>query len=58
MPDFNQPFIVETDASEKGLGAVLMQGNRPIASLSKALSQRTQALLTYEKGFLALLTAV
>lgn len=58
MPYFNQPFILETDASDKGMGAVLMQGKRPIAFLSKALGVRNQGLSTYEKEFLALLTAV
>jgi Reverse transcriptase (RNA-dependent DNA polymerase)/RNase H-like domain found in reverse transcriptase/Retroviral aspartyl protease len=56
--NFTQPFILETDASDKGLGAVLMQGHRPIAYLSKALGVKNQQLSTYEKEFLALLTAV
>ncbi|KAJ4816839.1 polyprotein [Rhynchospora pubera] len=58
MPDFTQPFIIETDASDKGMGAVLMQGKRPIAFLSKSLGVKAQGLSTYEKEFLALLTAV
>jgi Reverse transcriptase (RNA-dependent DNA polymerase)/RNase H-like domain found in reverse transcriptase len=37
MPNFNDPFIMETNASDKGLGAVLMQGKRPITFLSKAI---------------------
>ncbi|KAJ1687481.1 hypothetical protein LUZ63_018871 [Rhynchospora breviuscula] len=58
MPDFSKPFTVETDACDKGIGAVLMQGRRPIAFISKSLGIKSLGLSTYEKEFLALLTAV
>jgi hypothetical protein len=58
LPDFNQQFIVETDASDVGLGAVLMQKDKPIAFLSKPLSVKNKFLYIYEKEFLTLIMAV
>ncbi|XP_071704418.1 uncharacterized mitochondrial protein AtMg00860-like [Rutidosis leptorrhynchoides] len=46
LPDFNKEFIIETDASGVGIGAVLQQGGHPIAFLSKTLSTRHQSLST------------
>lgn len=37
-------FVVQTDASDKGIGAVLMQEGHPLAYLSKALGPRAQGL--------------
>jgi hypothetical protein len=56
--DFSVPFVVETDACATGVGAVLMQNDRPIAFLSKALGPTHQHLSIYEKEFLALIMAV
>ncbi|KAJ4759850.1 polyprotein [Rhynchospora pubera] len=58
LPDYSKQFIIETDASAFGIGAVLMQENRPIAYLSKSLGIKNQGLSTYEKELLALITAV
>ena len=58
LPNFADPFVVETDACATGVGAVLMQHGRPIAFLSKALGPQHQQLSIYEKEFLALIMAV
>ena len=58
LPTFQEPFVVETDASDYGIGAVLHQQGHPIAYVSKALGPRTQGLSTYEKESLAILLAV
>lgn len=58
IPDFNKVFVVETDASDLGIGAVLHQQGHPIAYLSKPLGPRTSGLSTYEKEYLAILLAV
>jgi hypothetical protein len=55
LPNFDESFVVETDACEDGIGAVLMQKNRPIAYLSKALSVKNRGLSIYDKEFLVLL---
>lgn len=49
LPDFIQTFVIETDASSKGIGAVLMQGGRPLTFLSKALAPKHLGLSVYEK---------
>jgi hypothetical protein len=58
LPDFTKQFQVETDASDVGVGAVLMQQGHPLAFISKALGLRTKGLSTYEKEYLAILIVV
>jgi len=58
LPNFARPFTIETDASDAGVGAVLMQDGHPLAYLSKALGTKSKGLSTYEKEFLAILLAV
>lgn len=58
LPDFSKPFVVETDASGKGIGAVLMQDNHPIAYISKSLGPKQQAMSIYERELLAVVYAV
>jgi hypothetical protein len=58
LPNFSKPFIIETDASDTGIGAVLQQKVHPIAFVSKALGPKTQGLSTYEKESLAILLAI
>jgi len=58
VPDFAKQFVIETDASDMGIGVVLMQNQHPVAYLSKALGPRNQALSVYEKECMAILLAV
>jgi hypothetical protein len=58
LPNFTLPFYLETDASGKGLGAVLMQQGRPIAYFSKAIGPKALALSIYEKEALAILESL
>jgi hypothetical protein len=61
-PDFSQPFIVTTDASNYAVGAVLSQGpigkDKPIAFASRTLNRAEGNYATTEKELLAILFAV
>jgi hypothetical protein len=47
LPNFHKPFSMETDASGKGIGAVLQQDNYRLAFVSKALGATNLGLSTY-----------
>lgn len=58
LPDFSQEFILQTDASGHGLGAVLLQeqdGKRVIAYASRGLNELEQKYSIYELEALAVL---
>lgn len=62
MPDWNKQFVVQVDASDKGLGAALLQwyDNQllPVAYASRKLLPREQNYATIEKECLAIVYAV
>ena len=58
LPQFDKPFVVETDACGHGIGAVLMQEGHPIAYISRHLKGKQLHLSIYEKELLAVVFAV
>ena len=63
FPDFNKPFLLETDASRRGLGAVLSQKQADgryhlIAYASRVMNETEQRYHSNKQEFLALKWAV
>lgn len=59
MPVLSMPnFILECDACNTGIGAVLLQKWHPIAYISKGHKGHALALSTYEEEMLSILLAV
>ena len=63
FPDFNKPFLLETDTSGRGLGAVLSQKQadgryHPIAYASRVMNETEQRYHSNKQEFLALKWAV
>ena len=54
LPDLQQPFEIETDASGFAMGAVLMQGRKPVCYHSETFSTAVSNYLTYDKELYAL----
>ncbi|TYJ99689.1 Transposon Ty3-G Gag-Pol polyprotein [Cucumis melo var. makuwa] len=58
LPDWSLPFVVETDASGIGLGAVLSQNGHPIAFFSQKLSPRAQTKSIYVRELMVVVLSV
>ena len=59
-PDLNKPFVIQTDASALGVGAVLSQGQEdwPVAYFSRKLLEREKRYLAEEKECLAVVLGI
>jgi len=58
MPNFDEPFVIESDASGDGIGVVLSQQQRPIAFMSRALGLSKRTWSTYAREMLAIVVVV
>ena len=63
FPDFSKPFILDTDASDVGIGKVLSQLNKsnveqPVAYYSRSLSKAEQKYAGTRKEMLALVDSL
>ena len=54
LPNFNKPFVIETNASGVGVGVVLMQDQRPFAYYNHILPQRNILKLVYERELMVI----
>lgn len=58
LPNFAEPFMVESDASATAMGAVLLQQGCPIAFFSKLFNPRLLLASTYIRELHAIVAAV
>ena len=51
--DVNKPVIISCDASQSGFGTLLLQDGKPVAYISRALSNTEKCYAQIEKELLA-----
>lgn len=56
--DFEQSFVVECDALDAGIGAILLQHNKQVAYFSQAIPDRHYHIPAYEKELIGLVKAI
>jgi hypothetical protein len=57
LPDFAERFIVDCDASDSGIGAVLHQDRGPITFFSRQVAPQHAMLAAYERKLIGLVKA-
>ena len=57
-PNYSKPFTIATDASNIALGAILSQGGKPVAFLSKTFSDRECNWDIYEKELFTIIYTI
>ena len=58
LPNFSKEFMIETNASSFGVGAVLMQEGRLIAFYSQKLKPTARTRSVYERELMAIVFAI
>ncbi|KAG0420418.1 Retrovirus-related Pol polyprotein from transposon 17.6 [Dictyocoela roeselum] len=57
-PDLKKTFTLRTDASDKGMGAILLQDNKLVGLFSKKYNKQENNYSVVEKKVLAVVTAI
>ena len=58
LPNFFESFVIQTDSSGFGIGAVLSQSGHPVAYFTKQLNPKLQASSTYIREMHAITEAI
>jgi hypothetical protein len=57
-PQFDKPFVIHTDASDKQIGGVVMQDNKPLGFFSKKLTDTQHRYPVTEQELLAIVETI